>query len=89
MGRGVLLHRCATGAAWISCPRTLLTSCCVRAWQDRSRDCLRASSRSMALSWLTARNLRDDVRPVGVRGRSEERSHRDRAIATIAFLTAT
>ena len=32
MGLRVLLHRCAAGAVWICCPRTLLTSCCVCAW---------------------------------------------------------
>ena len=81
MGLGVLLRRCATGAAWIGCPRTLLTSCCVRAWhEDRSRDCVRATQLSMALSWPKARDLRNDVRLVRVRSRSEERVCRDHAI---------
>ena len=71
VGRRVLLHRCATGAAWIGCPRTLLTSRCVRAWQDRSRDCLRASPRSRALCSPTIRAARADVRLIGVSGRSE------------------
>ena len=37
------LPRIATGTSRICCPRTLFTSCCVRAWQDRSRDLSRAS----------------------------------------------
>ena len=41
VGLGVILHRCATGASRIRCLRTPLTSCCVRAWQDSSRVCLR------------------------------------------------
>ena len=79
VGRGVLLHRCATGAAWISCPCTLLTSCCVRAWQDRSRNCLRASPRSSALWWPTLRDRHDGVRLLGLRGRSEKRDHLESA----------
>ena len=35
---GVLLHSCASGASYITCPHTLLTSCCVHAWQDRFCD---------------------------------------------------
>jgi hypothetical protein len=31
VGHGFLLRRCATGALWIGCPRSLLTSRCVRA----------------------------------------------------------
>ena len=87
MVRRVLLHRCASPASHIACPRALLTSCCLRAWQDRSRDCLRASPQSMALSWPTARDLRDGVRLMGVPGRSEERGHRDRAICSVCLLT--
>ena len=79
MGRGVLLHRCAIGAPWIGYPHPLLTSCCVRAWQDRSRDCLRASPRSWALWWPTLRDRHDGVRLVGLRGRSEERDHLESA----------
>ena len=76
----ILLHRCATGAPQIGCPRTLLTSCCVRAWQDRSRDCLRASPRSWAVCSPTLRPARAGMRLVGGLGRSEERDRRDCAM---------
>ena len=80
VGLGVLLRRCAAGAAWIGCPCTLLTSCCVHAWQDRSRACLRASLRTFALWWPTLRAVRAGVRLIGVSGRSEERDRRDCAM---------
>ena len=38
----------------------------------------------MALSWPTARDLRDDVRLVRVRSRSEERGRRDHARSALA-----
>ena len=77
VGLGVLLRRCATVASWIGCPRSLLTSCCVHAWQDRSRGHLRASPRSRALSWPTTRALIDAVRLIGVLSRCEERARHD------------
>ena len=83
----VFLHRCASPASHIACPRTLLTSCCVRAWQDRSRDCLQASPRRRALSWPPTRALRDGVRHVGVRSRCEKRSRCDRAICSACSVT--
>ena len=54
-------------------PHPLLTSCCVRAWQDRSRAFLQASPRSRALSWPTGRAVHAGVRLMGVRGRCEVR----------------
>ena len=78
MGLGVLLHRCASGAALIACPRTLLTVRCLHAWQDRSRGCDRATPRSLALCCRDARYARDHVLLVRVQSNSDERGRRDR-----------
>ena len=82
VGLGVFLQRCATGASWIGCPRTLLTSRCVRAWQDRSRGHFRARPRSWALCSPTLRAARADMRLVRVGSRCEERGRRDRAFCS-------
>ena len=55
----------------------------MRAWQDRSRDLLRASPPSWALSSPTLRAARAGVRLVGALDRSEDRDRRDCAIALI------
>ena len=81
MGRRVFLHRCASPASHIACPCTLLTSCCVRAWQDRSRDIFKASPPSWALYSPTLRAARAGVRLTGVCGRREERGRRECAMA--------
>ena len=81
VGRGVLLRRCATGASWIGYPRTLLTSRCVHAWQDRSRDLSRASQRSWPLCSPNIRAAHAGMRLVGAPDHSEERGRRDCVMA--------
>ena len=87
MGLGVLLHRCALGAALITCPHTLLTVRCLHAWQDRSRDCVQATPRSWALCCRAARYAHKHVRLVRVQSNGEERDRRDRARCGVCMRT--
>ena len=68
-------------------PSHAIDSCCVRAWQARSRDYLQASPRSRALSWPTARDVRGGVRLICVPDRSEEHGRRDRAMCSACLVT--
>ena len=75
-------NRCAAAAPpQPICVRSL-TSCCLHAVQERSRDLLRSIQRSRALRWPTVQPTHAGVRLVGVRGRSEERGRHDRVEST-------
>ena len=79
VGLGSVLHRCASGASLIACPHMLLTVRCLHTWQDRPRDCVRATPQSWALCCQTTRYAHEHVRLVRLHSRTEEHGRRGRA----------
>ena len=79
VGLGSVLHRCASGASLIACPHMLLTVRCLHTWQDRPRDCVRATPQSWALCCQASRYAHEHVRLVRLHSRTEEHGRRGRA----------